>query len=363
VTEREAMARAIELAWRGWGRVQPNPLVGAVVLAGGEPVGEGWHAEWGGSHAEPMALAAAGARARGATLVCTLEPSAHQGKQPPCVGAVLAAGVGRVVMAVADPNTVAAGGADQLRAAGVEVEIGLLADRAAAQNASFLHQVRDPSRPFVALKLATTIDGRIADANGHSRWLSREPAREFVQWLRAGFDAVAVGGVTARTDDPSLTVRGPLQPRVPPRRVVFAADADVPATLRLVRTASVVPTTVVASPKAPAARVAALEAAGVAVERAASLSEALGRLRSAGVGSLLVEGGGHLAGAMLAADLVDRYYWVQSPVWLGMGAVPAVAGLPTTPLADARRWRVTDRRALDDDTLLVLDRPGCSPES
>src|SRR5690348_12904467 len=231
MTEREAMAHAIELAWRGWGRVQPNPLVGAVVLAAGENVGEGWHAEYGGPHAEAVALAAAGSRARAATLVCTLEPCAHQGKQPPCAGAVLAAGVRRLVAAVAEPNAIAAGGAERLRAAGVEVELGLLADRAAAQNASFLHQARDPSRPFVALKLATTIDGRIADANGHSRWLSREPAREFVQWLRAGFDGIAVGGVTARTDDPSLTVRGPLRPRVPPRRVVFAADGDVPATL------------------------------------------------------------------------------------------------------------------------------------
>jgi diaminohydroxyphosphoribosylaminopyrimidine deaminase/5-amino-6-(5-phosphoribosylamino)uracil reductase len=144
---------------------------------------------------------------------------------------------------------------------------------------------------------------------------------------------------------------------------VFAADGDVPASLRLVRTASAVPVTVIASPKAPAARLGALKGAGVAVERASNLPEALRRLRAAGIGSLLVEGGGHLAGALLAADLVDRYYWVQSPLWLGAGAVPAVAGLPTTPLAEARRWRVTDRRAFGDDTLLVLDRPACSPES
>ncbi|HET9725714.1 MAG TPA: bifunctional diaminohydroxyphosphoribosylaminopyrimidine deaminase/5-amino-6-(5-phosphoribosylamino)uracil reductase RibD, partial [Gemmatimonadales bacterium] len=218
MTEREAMAWAIDLAWRGWGRVQPNPLVGAVVLAGGEKVGEGWHAEYGGAHAEPAALTSAGARARGGTLVCTLEPCAHQGKQPPCTLAIHAAGVKRVVAAVQDPNSVATGGAEWLRAHGVEVELGLLAAEAAAQNASFLHQLRDASRPFVALKLATTIDGRIADANGHARWLSEQPARDFVQWLRAGFDAIAVGGVTAREDDPSLTVRGPLQPRTPPTR-------------------------------------------------------------------------------------------------------------------------------------------------
>ena len=357
MTEREAMARAIELAWRGWGRVQPNPLVGAVVLAGGEQVGEGWHAEYGHHHAEPAAIAAAGSRARGATLVCTLEPCAHQGKQPPCTEAILAAGVRRVVAAVADPHTVAAGGAGWLRERGVEVELGLLSDEAAAQNASFLHRVRDPVRPFVALKLATTIDGRIADANGHSRWLSEQPARDFVQWLRAGYDAIAVGGVTAREDDPSLTVRGPLQPRVPPVRVVFAADGDVPVSLKLVRTARQVPTMVVTVPWAPASRLAPLEAAGVPVFRAAHLTDALRLLREKGVGSLLVEGGGRLAGALLAEDLVDRYYWVQSPLWLGASGVPAVAGLPTVALSDARRWRVADRRALGDDTLLVLDRP------
>jgi diaminohydroxyphosphoribosylaminopyrimidine deaminase / 5-amino-6-(5-phosphoribosylamino)uracil reductase len=350
MTEREAMARAIELAWRGWGRVQPNPLVGAVVLAGGDAVGEGWHAEFGERHAETAALAAAGARARGATLVCTLEPCAHQGRQPPCTEAIIEAGVRRVVAAAIDPNPVAAGGASRLREAGVEVELGLLAPEAEAQIAAFLHRQRDPSRPYVALKLATTVDGRIADANGHSRWLSSEPAREFVHWLRAGFDAIGVGGVTARTDDPSLTVRGPLQPRVAPRRVVFAADGDVPSTLRLVRSARETPTLAVIGPSAPAP-------AGVTVLRAASLVEALAGLRVAGIGSLLVEGGGRLAGALLSAGLVDRYYWIQTPLWLGMAAVPAVAGLATTPLADAQRWRVAERRALGDDTLLVLDRP------
>lgn len=357
MTEAEAMARALDLAWRGWGRVHPNPLVGAVVLAGGEVVGEGWHAEYGDRHAEVVALAAAGGRARGATVVCSLEPCNHQGKQPPCTDALLAAGVARVVAALPDPNTTAAGGAARLRAADVEVELGLLSDRAAAQNAAFLHQHRDRTRPYVALKLATSIDGRIADANGTSRWLSGEPARDFVQWLRAGFDAIAVGGVTARIDDPSLTVRGALRPRAAPRRVVFAADGDLPPSLRLVRTARETPTLVIVSPLAPPERVAPLEAAGVEVLATNSLTESLARLRHAGIGSLLVEGGGRLAGALLAEGLVDRYYWVQTPLWLGVGAVPALAGLPTTHLADAGRWRVTERRPLGDDTLLVLDRP------
>ncbi len=168
------MARALDLAWRGWGRVQPNPLVGAVVLAGEEPVGEGWHPEYGERHAEALALAAAGERARGATLVVTLEPCAHQGKQPPCTEMILRSGVRRVVLAIPDPNPIAAGGGERLRAAGIDVEVGPLGDAARAQNAMFLHSVYKPDRPFIALKLATTLDGRIADGFGRSRWISAE---------------------------------------------------------------------------------------------------------------------------------------------------------------------------------------------
>jgi diaminohydroxyphosphoribosylaminopyrimidine deaminase/5-amino-6-(5-phosphoribosylamino)uracil reductase len=330
--------------------------VGAVVLAAGAPVGEGWHAELGDRHAEAVALAAAGERARGATMVVTMEPCAHQGRQPPCTDALIRAGVRRVVAALADPNPVAAGGAARLRAAGIEVEIGLLADAAAAQNAVFLHRMRDASRPFVALKLATTMDAKIADANGNSRWISGEAARDYVHWLRAGFDAIAVGGVTARTDDPELTVRGPLRPRVAPVRVVFAADTDLPASLTLVRTAGEVPTVVFVGEAAPARRVESLEASGVEVKRVGDLRTALAALRARGIGSLLVEGGGRLAGALLADRLVDRYYWMQSPLWLGSGGAPAMAGLPSVQLASAERWTVAERRALGQDTLLVLDR-------
>jgi diaminohydroxyphosphoribosylaminopyrimidine deaminase/5-amino-6-(5-phosphoribosylamino)uracil reductase len=354
--ETEAMARALDLAWRGWGRVQPNPLVGAVVLRDAEVVGEGWHAEFGAAHAEAAALEAAGEKARGATVVLTLEPCAHYGKQPPCADAIIGAGVRRVVAALADPNPAAAGGAARLRAAGIEVEMGLREREAAAQNAAFLHNAREPSRPFVALKLATTLDGRIADANGNSRWISGTEAREFVHWLRAGFDAIGVGGVTARADDPSLTVRGPLQPRTAPVRLIFAADGDIPPELNVVATAREIPTVAIVAPSAKASRLEPVEAAGVEIIRDAGLASALGTLRRRGVGSLLLEGGGRLAGAFLAAGLVDRYYWVQSPLWLGMGAVPAVAGLPGTPIGEAARWQVTERRALGGDTLLVLDR-------
>jgi diaminohydroxyphosphoribosylaminopyrimidine deaminase/5-amino-6-(5-phosphoribosylamino)uracil reductase len=350
------MARALDLAMRGWGRVQQDPLVGAVVLNGGEPVGEGWHAEYGDRHAETVALADAGERARGATLVVTLEPCAHQGKQPPCTEAIIRSGVARVVAAMRDPNPVAAGGFERLQAAGVEVEVGPLGDAATVLNAVFLHGVRNPARPFVALKLATTMDGRIADGFGRSRWISGEAAREYVQWLRAGFDAIAVGGRTARLDDPSLTIRGPVRPRSAPRRVVFDRAADLGPHLTLLRTAGETPTIVVVAPEADRARIKRLEAAGALVVRADKLTDALASLREQGIGSLLVEGGGQLAGALLGEGLVDRYYWVQAPLWLGDNGVPALAGLPTRGLEQADRWLVVERRALGEDTLLVLDR-------
>ena len=356
MNEREGMARALDLAWRGWGRVQPNPLVGAVVLRDGELVGEGWHPEFGDRHAEAVALAGAGERARGATILVTLEPCAHQGKQPPCTEAIIRSGIRRVVAAMRDPNPLAAHGTERLREAGIEVEVGPLGDVAAAQNAIFLHSLQTPARPYVALKLATTLNGRIADGYGRSRWISGDEGRKYVQWLRAGFDAIAVGGRTARLDDPSLTVRGSVQPRIPPRRVVFDTAADLGPQLTLVRSANETPTVVVVSPSAEVSRVKRLEAAGVKVLRSSTLQEALQSLRTLGIGSILVEGGGQLAGALLSAGLVDRYYWLQSPVWLGDDAVPALTGLPPRALDQAERWRVIERRALGEDTLLVIDR-------
>jgi diaminohydroxyphosphoribosylaminopyrimidine deaminase/5-amino-6-(5-phosphoribosylamino)uracil reductase len=211
------------------------------------------------------------------------------------------------------------------------------------------------------LKLATTLDGRIADGFGRSRWISGAEAREYVQWLRAGFDALAVGGRTARIDDPSLTVRGAIQPRVPPKRVVFDSAADLGPQLTLIRTAAETPTVVVVSSRAETGRIKRLESAGATVLAADSLGQALESLRGLGVGSLLVEGGGQLAGALLKGGLVDRYYWLQAPIWLGQDAVPSVAGLPARALDQAERWGVVERRALGEDTLLVLDRSRCLP--
>ena len=357
------MERALDLARRGWGRVAPNPMVGAVILTGDGVVAEGYHAEYGGPHAEVVALQAAGERARGATLVVTLEPCAHHGKTPPCTDAILAAGVARVVAAIADPDPQARGGAAVLRAHGVTVSLGLLAEAAAALNAPFLFAREQAERPFVALKLATSIDGRIADAAGSSQWVSGEAAREHVHWLRAGFDAIAVGGTTALHDNPQLTVRGPVTPRRPPVRVVFDRRAMLNLGVQLVSTAREVPTWVMSSLDAPPSSVTQLERSGVRVFRPTTLRDGLRMLREAGIQSLLCEGGGALGAKLLADGLVDRLYWVQAPVWLGEGAVPAFPGVPPQPLAAAPRWTPVERRALGPDTLLVLDRRLCLPGS
>jgi diaminohydroxyphosphoribosylaminopyrimidine deaminase/5-amino-6-(5-phosphoribosylamino)uracil reductase len=359
------MGRALELAMGGWGRVAPNPLVGAVVLRGGDerPVGEGYHGEFGGPHAEVVALHVAGAATRGATLVVSLEPCAHQGKTPPCVEAIVAAGVKRVVAAIRDPDATARGGLERLRAAGVDCAVGVMEAEAAALNAPFLFTRLHSERPFVALKLATSVDGRIADAAGHSRWVSGEEARGYVHWLRAGFDGIAVGGTTALRDNPTLTVRGAITPRRPPVRIVFDRRAMLNPGVTLVSTAKDVPTWVVASPEAPVPSVTALEQNGVRVFRPGSLATGVELLRREGIQSVLCEGGGALGTRLLADGLVDRLYWIQSPVWLGADAVSAFPGVPSGPLSQAPRWVPVERRALGVDTLLVLDREPCLPAS
>lgn len=355
-TDTEALARAVELAWRGWGRVQPNPLVGAVVLRDGVVVGEGWHAEFGDAHAEVAALRAAGPAASGATLVVTLEPCRHHGKQPPCVDAILAAGIRRVIYGLDDPNPIAGGGAAALAAAGLRVD-RLPTHAVEDQNAAFLHRLRGPGRPFVALKLATSVDGRVADYTGRSRWISGAEARAWVHWLRAGFDGIAVGGRTARGDNPSLTVRGDLAPRVPPLRVVFDRHGDLTGADGLLGTARDVPVVMVTERAPSPATRRELGDAGVELLVAGDLVDGLRQLAARGLGSLLVEGGGRLAARLMQSGVVDRYYWVQSPLWLGDDGAPAFSGLRAELLEQVRRWRVVERRALGDDTLVVLDAP------
>lgn len=357
VDDREAMDRAIALAWSGWGRVGRNPLVGAVVLKDGAVIGEGFHAEFGGRHGEVAALLAAGERARGAELVVSLEPCAHYGKTPPCTDAIVAAGVQRVVFGARDADPKAQGGAELLRRAGVEVVGGVLEDGVLAQNALFFHRFRGAGRPFVALKLAVSLDARIADRHGRSQWVSGPDARAYVHWLRAGFDAIAVAAGTVLADDPGLTVRGTVVPDRPPLRVIFDRRGEVPLAAAVVRTAREAPSLVVLDRAASGESRAALQAAGVEVAVTDGLGETLAVLDRRGVTSVLVEGGGVLAGRMLKEELVDRLYLIVAPLWLGGDGVPGFAAVPGSAIADAARWRTVERRALGNDTLLVLDRP------
>jgi diaminohydroxyphosphoribosylaminopyrimidine deaminase/5-amino-6-(5-phosphoribosylamino)uracil reductase len=324
------MARAVELAARGLGTTSPNPVVGCVILdAAGVTVGEGWHERAGGPHAEVAALAVAGDRARGGTAVITLEPCAHTGRTGPCTEALLDAGIRRVVHAVADPNPAMAGGADALRAHGVEVEAGLLAAEAERGNEAWLHLVRT-GRPFVIWKYAAGLDGQVAAADGTSRWITGEPARLDVHRLRATVDAVAVGVGTVLADDPQLTVRLPGRDTArQPLRVVFDRTGRTPATARVRDEAA--DTLITAAPPA----------------------EVLADLRGRGVVSVLLEGGPTLAGAFWAAGLIDKVIGYIAPVLLGSGAFPAIrdAGIPT--IAAAGRLELDDVTRLGEDLRLT----------
>ena len=351
------MRRALELAERGRGRVAPNPLVGAVVVRDGRVVGEGWHAEFGAPHAEVEALEAAGAEARGATVYVGLEPCAHHGKTPPCTSALMEAGVERVVVGCRDPHDEAGGGAAELRQGGVRVEVGVEARAAARLNAPFLWRHRT-DRPFVTLKLALSLDARIAARQGERTGVTGEEAREHAHRLRAEHDAVLVGRVTARVDDPRLTARGELRPRVPPVRVVLDSGLALPPTSRLVRTADEVPVWVACTDAADPSTADELEAAGVRVlelpagpEGSVDVEALVDRLGREGLGSVLVEGGGRVAASFLRAGRVERMHLLYAPVLFGADGVEGFPG----PLPTGTGWTTAERRALGDDTLLMLE--------
>ena len=317
------LERALELAERGRGTTRPNPMVGAVVVRDGEVVGEGWHERPGEPHAEAMALAAAGERARGATLYVTLEPCAHLGRTPPCADAVVAAGISHVVAAIGDPDPRTNGqGFERLRAAGIEVEIaeGDFARQARRQNEAFLTWATK-GRPFVSYKAAMTLDGRLAAAGGDARWVSGEESRRRVHELRAASDAVAVGMGTARVDEPRLDARGVGAVRQP-RRLVFG-QGPLPdgSDLELV---------------------------------SGPLDEELARLAGEEVQSLLLEGGPTLAGAFLRAGLIDKLLLFVAPKLVGGDdAPPLFAGPGARSLAESVPVGELEVEQLGDDLLLT----------
>ena len=360
--DRLHLRRALELAAGGHGRVSPNPVVGAVLVRDGEVIGEGFHAELGGVHAEVAAIEDARGRGHdpsGSTMYVTLEPCAHHGRQPPCADAILDAAIARVVIASDDPSDKASGrGPELLRDAGVEAEFadGEEAETARLLNQPFRKHART-GRPLVTLKSAASLDGRVATAGGDSKWISSEASRLLAHRWRAEADAVCVGIGTALADDPLLTARevGTLRQ---PTRVVFDSEARLPPDSQLVRSVSQAPVIVIASPAAPRERRDALERAGVEIvvcegeppERARTGLTELGRRR---ITSVLLEGGPTLAGSLFDAGELDELRLFLAPIVVGgMLARPVIAGNGAMMLPDALVAKAVDWERSGDDLLI-----------
>jgi diaminohydroxyphosphoribosylaminopyrimidine deaminase/5-amino-6-(5-phosphoribosylamino)uracil reductase len=348
------MARALELAARGAGQVSPGPLVGCVVVDHrGEVVGEGFYLFEGVKHAETLALEQAGGRARGATAYVTLEPHAHTGRTPPCTEALIRAGVARVVAPVEDPNPLVSGrGFKELREADIEVTIGVLAAEAERLNEKYVHALRR-GRPFVHLKLACSLDGRIATSTGHARWISGPESRARAHRLRREYDAILVGSGTAVKDDPLLTDRSGLTRRRPLLRVVLDEQLRLGPLSKLAQTARETPVLVCTSDRADAQRVAELEACGVEVLRTAAggrdLAAVLEELSRREVQGLIIEGGASMAGAFLRAGLVDKASFFIAPLLLGSDGLGAVSGAGPLTVPEANRLRDVETHRHGDD--------------
>lgn len=355
------MRRALALAERARGLTSPNPLVGAVLVRDGEVVGEGFHAVAGGPHAEIEALAAAGERARGATLYLTLEPCVHHGRTPPCVPALATAGIRRAVVAIQDPNPLVSGrGLQALRAAGIEVAVGVLAPEAGAQNRIFFTAMRR-GRPHVTLKAAMTLDGKIADREGGSRWITGEAARGLAHRLRSEADAIVVGARTVLCDDPELTVRLDRPWPREPFRVVLDSGARTPPGARLITAGAPARALIAVGAAAPAERIERLQAGGATVIRLPGRDgrvdpgALLADLFARDVRAVLVEGGGEVHAAFLDAGLVDRVVVFLAPRLLGGRDAPTVIEGRGRTLQDAVPLGDLSVRKVGRDLLIEAD--------
>ena len=364
------MAAALSLAARNIGDCAPNPSVGCVLVKDGVVVGRGWTQSGGRPHAETQALLQAGDAARGSTAYVTLEPCSHHGKTPPCADALIAAGVARVVAAVTDPDPrVSGGGLAKLRAAGIAVEEGVGAAEAARIAAGFFLRIKD-KRPLFALKLATTLDGRMALANGKSQWITGPAARNMVHTLRARFDAVLVGSGTAVADDPLLTCRLDGYSGRPKVRVILDRRLRLAATSQLAKTAADFPTWVITGgtddssfARLPRAGADALKALKVEViELGMGLNDhdfilaAARTLAERGLNRVMIEGGASVAGAFLKAGLIDQAAWFRAPAIIGGDGLGAVSDLQAADLAAITRFKRRETLALGDDQVDFLDR-------
>ena len=355
------MNMALSLARRGLGRTWPNPAVGCVIVNGDRVVGRGWTQLGGRPHAEVVALSQAGAAANGATAYVTLEPCAHHGKTPPCTQALITAGIVRVVAAMEDSDARVSGrGFEQLRAAGIKVETGLCSDDAERDNAGFFLRT-EIGRPLVTLKLALTLDGRIATRTGDSQWITGPAARRRVHALRASHDAVLIGEGTARADDPSLTVRDMGIARQPVR-VVAAQSLSVPLESTLARTARDVPVWLCHGAGASQERQEAWRATGAELvsckngDAGLDPSAMLQALGAKGLTRVFCEGGGHLAASLLRADLVDRLIVHGAGVVIGADGLAGIAPMGRDVLGDAPRMRLTEHRQIGPDIEHIWER-------
>ena len=360
-SDRVFMEGALALARRGLGRTWPNPSVGCVLVKDGRVVGRGRTADGGRPHAEPQSLAMAGSAAWGATAYVSLEPCSHHGQTPPCADALIEAGIARVVVAVGDPDPrVAGAGLARLRQAGIAVTQGVLEAQAADLNAGFF-LAKTQGRPLVTVKLATTLDGRIAAVSGASQWITGPDARRMGHLMRAGHDAVMVGIGTALNDDPELTCRLPgLQDR-PPVSVVVDSGLSLPIDGKLAMAAKARPVWVLARMGADEGRRARLEALGVKVlpvppgEEGAggrvSMPQALSLLADRGLTRIMVEGGAGLVTSLIDADLVDRLVWFRAAALMGGDGLAALGPLGLAQLDAMPRFRPTDVQKLGQDAM------------
>jgi len=356
------MHAALALARRGLGNTWPNPSVGCVLVRGGRVVGRGVTAPGGRPHAEAVALAAAGGLARGATAYVTLEPCSHHGQTPPCSSALIAAGVARTVVALGDPDgRVNGAGIVMLQAAGLEVVVGVLSAEAQHLQAGFLSRV-GLGRPMVTLKLASTLDGRIATHTGASKWITGPEARRAAHALRGQHDAVLAGVGTVQADDPDLTCRIAGYRKNKDLRVVVDSRLRTRLTARVASTAAAVPTWFLHRPDADADRMAALREAGArlievaGVEHGVDLSAGMQALGAAGLTRVLVEGGAQVAAGLLRAGLVDRIAWFHAPAVMGGDGWPAAQAFGTAALDGMPRFVRVGSRPVGDDMLTELER-------
>ncbi len=354
--DHEHMAHALRLADRGRFTCKPNPCVGAVLAHGAAVVGTGWHQRAGEPHAEVFALREAGSRAAGATAYVTLEPCAHHGRTPPCADALLAAGVRRVVFASADPNPLVSGqGIERLRQAGVDVVSGLMSGDADLLIEGFLSRMRR-QRPFVRLKSASSLDGRIALASGDSKWITGDAARADVHRWRAGSSAILTGIGTVLADNPRLTARVET-PFVAPVRVILDTHGQIPSDAAVLDAEA--PTLLFCADAVSdvlSCRLPGVQVIGSAVgtDGRLELMPVMTELARRGINDLFVEAGGRMAGSFLHAGLIDEWLLYQNACVLGDGGLPVFAGVSPPDMSQRPRWRVLDRRQVGDDLRLRL---------